>query len=214
MRYILFDLYGLFYNLKSPQLFAVIAERVGADPEKLRPLFSRTYRPDYDAGLLSAEEYWHLIGADLGIEIDWRDAVSAEIETFAGVKEEMVDFLRELHGAGIAVGLLSNEPLELTRRTRTREWVRLFEPAMFSCEMGRIKPDPAIFELALERIRAVVGEDLRPEDVLFTDDTLRNIEVARDLGFMVHHFDGVDGLRAAVAAAGFTLPTRGGVSLA
>ena len=213
MRYILFDLYGLFYNLKSPRLFAAIAQRVGAEPEELRPLFSRTYRPDYDAGLLSAQEYWRLIGTDLGIEIDWRDAVSAEMDTFAGVKEEMVEFLRELRDADIAVGLLSNEPLELTRRTRTREWISLFEPAMFSCEMGMIKPDPAIFELALERIRAVMGEDLRPEDVLFTDDTRRNIEAARELGFAVHHFDGVEGLRAAVAAAGFDLPTRGGAPL-
>ena len=50
----------------------------------------------------------------------------------------------------------------------------------------------------LERMRLVVGEDLQPGEVLFTDDSLVNIEAARELGFVTHLFEGIDGLRGIV----------------
>lgn len=55
--------------------------------------------------------------------------------------------------------------------------------------------------VALERLRAVVGTDLQASEVLFTDDTQINLDAARELGFVTHFFDGVAGLRAAVAEA-------------
>ncbi len=200
MRYILFDLYGLFHHAQTPQQFAEIAELIGTDADSLRPLYLGRFRHDYDAGLIDAEQYWRLIGAGLGIEIDWRVALEADNDSWEGVHEDMVDFARELHAAGVPIALLSNEPKELTALTRARrEWLRLFDPIVFSGEVGLAKPDPAIFDLALERMRAVVGEDLQPDEILFTDDSLVNIEAARELGFVTHLFEGIDGLREMVA---------------
>lgn len=45
MRYILFDLYGLFYNLKPLSGWEEFAARLGTTADVLRPAFSR-YRPD------------------------------------------------------------------------------------------------------------------------------------------------------------------------
>ncbi len=198
MRYILFDLYGLFYNLKPLSGWEEFAARLGTTADVLRPAFSR-YRPDYDANFLDIDQYWRLVGAELGIEIDWREALAADLAATGGINEEMVAFLRELHDAGVPVGLLSNEPKERTEITRTHEFVSFFNPALFSCELGMAKPDPAIFEVALERIREVVGEDLHPSEVLFTDDTQVNLDTARELGFTTHFFDGVEGLRTVVS---------------
>lgn len=199
MRYILFDLYGLFHHAQTPRDFAALATAVGTSAESLRPFYFGQYRADYDAGLLDAERYWRLIGAELGIEIDWRVALAADIASWDGVNEEMVALARELHGSGVPIALLSNEPEELTVRTRAlREWISLFNPVIFSGEVGLAKPDPAIFELALDWMGVAAGQDLRPVDVLFTDDSPSNIEAARELGFAVHLFDGVQGLREAL----------------
>ncbi len=204
MRYVLFDLYGLFHHVQTPEQFAGLAEHIGTDADSLRPLYFGTFRADHDAGLLDAEQYWRLIGAGLGIEVDWREALAVDLDSWDGVDEEMVQFARELRAGGVPIALLSNEPPELTARTRARrDWLHLFEPAVISSDVGLAKPDPAMFELALERMRAVVGPDLQAADVLFTDDSPHNIEAARALGFAVHLFGGVEGLRAAVAA---TLP--------
>ena len=43
---------------------------------------------------------------------------------------------------------------------------------------------------------------LAPEDVLFVDDGLRNIEAAKALGFDVHHFTDPATLRPALEARG------------
>ena len=162
MRYILFDLYGLFHHVQTSQQFAGIAELIGTDADSLRPLYLGKFRHDYDAGLIDAEQYWRLIGDGLGIEIDWRVALKADNDSWEGVHEDMVELARELHAAGVPIALLSNEPRELTALTRARrEWIALFAPVVISGEVGLAKPDPAIFDLALDRMRAVVGGDLQ-----------------------------------------------------
>ena len=44
-----------------------------------------------------------------------------------------------------------------------------------------IKPDPAIYELAISRF------DLVPQETLFIDDRLDNIEAAQKLNFQIIH---------------------------
>ena len=58
------------------------------------------------------------------------------------------------------------------------------------------KPDPAIYQLALQRM------NLPAEAVFFTDDNVDNIEAAKALGFVTHLFDRPDTLRPALVAAG------------
>ena len=60
MRYILFDLYGLFHHVQTSQQFAGIAELIGTDADSLRPLYLGKFRHDYDAGLIDAEQYLSL----------------------------------------------------------------------------------------------------------------------------------------------------------
>jgi HAD superfamily hydrolase (TIGR01509 family) len=47
---------------------------------------------------------------------------------------------------------------------------------------GVMKPDPAIYALCCDRF------GLAPQDFLFVDDSARNIDAARALGFDTHHF--------------------------
>jgi len=59
-----------------------------------------------------------------------------------------------------------------------------------------VKPDPAIFQVAIDRF----GFD--PGEVLFVDDSAANIETARNMGFDVHHFTDPAALRPALEARG------------
>ena len=52
-----------------------------------------------------------------------------------------------------------------------------------------IKPDPAIYDIALRRL------DAKPETTLFLDDYLPNVEAARDLGMAAVQF--IDNRQAA-----------------
>jgi 2-haloacid dehalogenase len=57
-----------------------------------------------------------------------------------------------------------------------------------------MKPDPAIYALALERFGLAPGEGL------FVDDSLPNVEAARANGFVAHHFRDAEALRAELTA--------------
>ena len=59
----------------------------------------------------------------------------------------------------------------------------LFEKAYYSFQLKLYKPDPAIFEFVLR------DRGLKPEETLFVDDYLSNIEAAKKLGLQTIHLE-------------------------
>lgn len=70
----------------------------------------------------------------------------------------------------------------------------LFADIVVSGVEKLVKPDPAIYALALKRFGLAPGEGL------FIDDSQPNVESARANGFVAHHFSDADTLRAELAA--------------
>ncbi len=65
-----------------------------------------------------------------------------------------------------------------------------------SARVGLMKPDPAIFHLSAQRA------GMAPQDLLFIDDSRRNIDAAAAVGFDTHHFEDPAALRPALEARG------------
>jgi putative hydrolase of the HAD superfamily len=98
----------------------------------------------------------------------------------------MIEFIRALRGRGTRTALLTNnvrewEPLW---RAKLPEIDELFEVVVDSAFVGLRKPDPAIYELTLERLGGV-----RPEECVFVDDLDVNCEAARALGMAAVRFE-------------------------
>lgn len=74
------------------------------------------------------------------------------------------------------MALLSNMPHPEADAYEQLPWTVPFERLFFSCRLGLVKPDPAIYELVLTELGA------RPADVVFVDDRVENIESAALLG--------------------------------
>lgn len=103
-----------------------------------------------------------------------------------------------LSAAGIPLYGLSNMPHGFFDELAARfPELRLLRETVVSAELGVLKPDPAIYLALIERT------GLRPDATLFIDDSAKNVEAARKLGFIAHHFTGAEGLRAALQASGF-----------
>jgi putative hydrolase of the HAD superfamily len=97
----------------------------------------------------------------------------------------MIELVRELRGRGVRTALLTNnvrewEPLW---RSKLPEIDELFEVVVDSAFVGMRKPDPAIYELTLERLG--VGA----EECVFVDDLEPNCEAARALGMLAVRFE-------------------------
>lgn len=98
----------------------------------------------------------------------------------------MIEFVRDVRRRGTRTALLTNnvrewEPLW---RSKLPEIDELFEVVVDSAFVGLRKPDPAIYELTLERL----GDGVRPADCVFVDDLDVNCEAARALGMTAVRF--------------------------
>jgi epoxide hydrolase-like predicted phosphatase len=107
---------------------------------------------------------------------------------FAGMRPDGVlwDVARQARAAGVRVGLLSN-----SWGLSAYPWEQLashFDVRIISGEVGLRKPDPAIYQLALDRL------EVAAERTAFVDDLPHNVEVAEELGMfgVVHDGDAAD----------------------
>jgi putative hydrolase of the HAD superfamily len=110
----------------------------------------------------------------------------------------MIEFVRRVRGEGVRAALLTNnvrewEPLW---RAKLPEIDELFELVVDSAFVGMRKPDPAIYELALERLGGVP-----PESCVFVDDLDVNCDTARSLGMAAVRYETAEQAIPAIEAA-------------
>ncbi len=93
-------------------------------------------------------------------------------------RDQAVAKVRELNEAGIRQAIITNNAKEFGDMWRQLIPVdELFEAVIDSSAVGMRKPDPRIYQLALERM-----DISRPELSAFLDDFEPNVTAARDLG--------------------------------
>ena len=103
---------------------------------------------------------------------------------------------------GVRTGLLSNSwgfsayPLDRLEAH--------FDELVLSGQVGLRKPDPAIYQLAAERV------GVAPSACVFVDDLERNVEVATELGMVGVHHTGDDAATRSVVLAALGLDPPAG----
>jgi putative hydrolase of the HAD superfamily len=103
----------------------------------------------------------------------------------------MVAWQQQLKQHGLLTGILSNMGDNvLANIEREFLWIHNFDALVWSFQHQMAKPDPAIYHLVLEKL------NVRPEDSLFLDDKLVNIEAAQALGMHAIQFSTIARLRA------------------
>jgi 2-haloacid dehalogenase len=110
-------------------------------------------------------------------------------ESILGPIAGSIRILKQLKQAGYPLYGLSNWSAEtFPIAYKKYDFFKLFDGIILSGEVKLIKPDPAIFNLTLQRIRRSASE------CLLIDDSITNIEAARRLGFKTIHFQSPDQL--------------------
>jgi 2-haloacid dehalogenase len=105
--------------------------------------------------------------------------------------------LAELDGAGRPLYAITNWPADTFPPPPDRfGFIDRFRDVVVSGAVRLMKPDPAIFRLALDRF------GLRAAAAVFIDDNPPNVEAARALGLHALHFRDAPTLRRDLAALG------------
>ncbi len=94
----------------------------------------------------------------------------------------MIAFLGSLRPR-LKTALLSNAWSNTRHVVRQRyDFLDVFDVVVFSAEVGMRKPEAAIFHHILSRL------EVEPQEAIFVDDLLPNVEAARALGIHAIHF--------------------------
>ncbi|MEY4731692.1 MAG: hypothetical protein RL681_638 [Candidatus Parcubacteria bacterium] len=182
MKVILFDFFGV---ISTPVYMQVIRKFVPAEGQAkwVRAL------DELDLGDLPEAKLQEGISAETQVPVaSIRDVASHAPE----VDQELLEYIRELKSR-FAVGLLTNIPRTLLEDI-LKDDLALFDPAIISSDVHLVKPDPRIFELAIAR----AGCD--PSDILFIDDSERNIEIAAQCGMIAVRYEGLGALEKTIEA--------------
>lgn len=148
------------------------------------------YRKLWDSGKITPDEMYRRMLADNGIkdpdpallEKLWRTDAEGYVKEFY---PETLDFMRELKRKGIKVGILTNMAKEFYRDYFTKachEYVAEADVVVVSAEEGLYKPDKALYDVAAKKI------GLKPEELLFVDNLMVNVEGARAAGWNAIQF--------------------------
>ncbi|HEY2359460.1 MAG TPA: HAD family phosphatase, partial [Phenylobacterium sp.] len=122
-------------------------------------------------------------------------------EMFSGAIPQTEAAIAELHARGVKQYALSNMSHETVDGTFAMSPAfGLLDGRIISGIEGVMKPGPEIFQLACARF------GFAPSEALFVDDSARNIEAARALGFHTHHFTDPSRLRPALVELGLLWP--------
>lgn len=120
----------------------------------------------------------------------WRESIGDPVHG-------TVDLLIELKKAGYPVYGLSNWSAETFPLVRKKyEFFGLLDDIILSGEVRSIKPEPRIFEVALQRIGRSAQE------CLFIDDAPANVEQAQKMGFVTVQFRSPEQLEVALHRMG------------
>jgi putative hydrolase of the HAD superfamily len=99
---------------------------------------------------------------------------------------------------GLLTAILSNiGDSVLASVEREFDWIKRFDVLVWSYQVKMAKPNPAIYRHLLSRLGT------RPEETLFLDDRMDNIEAARALGIKALQFSTIERLRQDLIASGF-----------
>ena len=107
---------------------------------------------------------------------NWLEMISEPIQG-------SVDILKSLKNMGFPVYALSNwNHITFQVALKEFDFLNIFDGRIVSGEVKLAKPDPRIYKLLLETFGLV------PEESLFIDDRIDNVEVARKLGIKAVQF--------------------------
>lgn len=116
-------------------------------------------------------------------------------ETIPGPVTGSLEIVQELAESGVPLFAITNFGAEFWEGFRpTQPIFDLFQDIIVSGVEKLVKPDPAIYALALQRF------GIRPGQAIFIDDNHANVISARENGFATHHFRDAASLRAELVA--------------
>jgi len=205
LRAVVFDYGMVLTGQPDPEAYAAMLRVTRLSRDRFESLYW-TDRHAYDEGKLTGIGFWQKLLADAGLQQDQQIAEELnqwDARLWTTQNPAMLAWQQQLTQHGVLTAILSNMGDNVLEKIeRDFDWIHRFDVLVWSFELHMAKPDPAIYRHTLAKL------GVRPEEALFLDDKLVNVEAARALGMQAFQFSTVEQLRADMISSGLgqTLP--------
>jgi len=183
----------------DPVAYAEMLRVTGLSKEQFEPRYWAD-RSALDEGKMTGVAFWQKFLRDAGIAANQEMAEELnlwDVRYWTTENPAMLAWQLALKQHGLLTAILSNMGDDvLANVEREFEWIHRFDVRVWSCQLGVVKPDPAIYRYALDKLA------VQPQEALFIDDKLANIESARAVGMQAIEFSTIEQLRADLIAQG------------
>src|SRR6266487_829623 len=181
IKNIIFDLGGIFLNLDFSKTEKAFRE-IGVT--EFTSLYTQHHSSELfdllEAGKISPEEFHHAFVHETGVHLSYDQLKNAWTALLLDFPIERLQWLQEI-GKRYNIFLLSNTnkihydafTASFREQMSIEDFNKLFIKAYYSHEIGFRKPNPESFLYVLNE------QNLKPGETLFIDDTLKNIEGAK-----------------------------------
>ena len=176
IRAVFFDLGGVILRTEFESPRQHLAERLNIEYQDLvRLVFESETSRLACLGELTVEDHWAAVVKRLGRPLSELRLIRDEF--FAGdvLDRGLLTFIRALRPT-LKTGMISNAWNDLRPYLVRENFTDTFDTIVISAEVGRVKPDPEIYRLALGQAQ------VQPHEALFVDDFSTNIEGCEKVG--------------------------------
>lgn len=182
IKTIIFDLGGVYFTDGTKQAIQKIGEKFHKDEETVARIFNGELGTKYRKGEISFSEFWNEAISTLNI--------TATVEEMAEIWHKgnqpirgTVNIIEQLKKQNYELLFLSDNVQErVDYIERNYHFLKNFKDGVFSHKAGTRKPDPKMYELALQLTES------NPHECIYIDDKIELLAPAEKLGMKTIHF--------------------------
>jgi len=180
---LLFDLGGVVIEIDFDRVFShwALSSNQSLEIIKSRFAFDSNYER-HERGEIDASEYFASLRKSMGINITDEEFTAGWNSLYVG-ETPGVSMLLSKVGEKLSIYAFTNSNFthQLLWSKKFKQVLSLFREVFVSSEIGKRKPEPAAFHA----ISFEIG--VKPENILFFDDSLENVVGAKKVGMQTVH---------------------------
>lgn len=197
----LFDLGNVLLFFSHEKMYDQLGALCGKSGTEMESLISH-HRIDvaFDRGELTESAFHQWLQAQTAVRFSKEELEVASSDIFE-LNKSMVPILDQLKSKGFRLVLLSNTNCTHIHYVRQHfEILDCFDQLVLSYEVGAVKPEPEMYQKALQQI------DCQPGECFYTDDIHDFVEQGREHGLVAELFTTTEAFVEQIRALGIDLP--------
>ncbi|MCG3150174.1 MAG: Alpha-D-glucose 1-phosphate phosphatase YihX [Verrucomicrobiae bacterium] len=179
---VIFDLGNVLISVNEARAADRFAARTGKSSADIHAYFLTTpHSTELALGKITKRQFYWTVAKDLGFTGDYDELAMIWSDIFAPIPD-MIELAQSLAGRRPRLILSNTNVIHADFFLERYPWINEFDAVILSHEVGLLKPDAAIYKLAVQRT------GLPAERCVFIDDLTANVQGAQAAGLQaIHH---------------------------